>query len=133
MLFDDQGLIVERIRQWCAAICLPTLAFLFVYAGWRAYKTHSKKMVFDAWILFLCALIDSVAVFEDFVMCRGIPQLLNSMAQTAIILYLYFKFSDLLPNASAASNAGHMVVCTMIFAIGAIYIFGHALYTRFTS
>ena len=58
---------------------------------------------------------------------------MNSLAQTFIILYLYFKFGDLLPVRSAASNTGHIVVCSALFFIGALYIVAHALYENVTN
>ena len=75
-LFDSRGVLLEQIVEWIVAFYLPFTIFMFLYAGFKAYKTYGE-MTFDSGVCFASAVIDIVVFCQIFIGCQHIPALLN--------------------------------------------------------
>lgn len=53
-----------------------------------------RRISFDSVILFLSALVNCIAIYQEFGVCHESIMLFNSVIQSGIILYLFFSFNQ---------------------------------------
>ena len=90
-LIDNKGIPVEKFKQWLAIISLPILAFMCIWAGFMAMRTH-RKISFDAFVLFSVFLYNCVFLYTEFVRCSAFGELSYLLISTCLILFTFYNF-----------------------------------------
>ena len=113
-LLDNRGVRLEQIVQWVVICYLPFTIFMFVYAGFKAYKTYGR-MTFDSGVCWVSAVIDSTTFYQMYIQCQHMPALLNLLLQTSIILYIFHMSSYSLPDGTV--DRAQVFTLSMVYMI----------------
>jgi hypothetical protein len=91
---DNNGVLAEQIAQWLIVVILPVTTLIFIFAGVQANRTHGCS--FDSLVLFASGFYNLLFMSTELVYCNAAAQLLRILYVTAMILYLYYSFEQVL-------------------------------------